>query len=260
MWPRRDSDGNGRRSSLHAIGAVIGSEKNTNGQQVKQVKRGEEEMKSNPLHLLLCGVLAVVAPALGASLRQAIGTAVGVGPIRVDGVPMPSGVVFYSGDRISTTSTEASIYLAKSNVLTLGPSSAALVTATPTRVVVQLRRGTIAALDTSARPVIVDASGITIESQRTGGSYEVALTGAQLRVVTRRGVTLVAGANRSVAVPAGNLLRTTVHLGPAGAGAGNLLMVTVIAVGAAAAAGTILGIAAASPGPACVSASQLSCP
>lgn len=215
-------------------------------------------MKSTRLHLLLCGALAIVPPGLGAAPRRAIGSAVGSGPIRFDGVALPSGAVFYSGDRISTTSTEASLYLAKGDELTLGPSTTVLVTANPASVVVRLQNGKIAVLDTSARPAIVNVSGITIESQKAGGSYEVAFTDAHLRVVTRHGVTLVAGANRSVAVPTGSLLRTTVHAGPANRKTGKLLMVTVIA--AAATAGTILGVAAASPGPACVSSSQLSCP
>lgn len=215
-------------------------------------------MKSTRLHLLLCGALAVVPPAMGAGPRQAIGTAVGAGPIRVNGAALPSGAVFYSGDRISTTSTEASLHLAKGDELTLGLSTTVLVTATTASVLVQLQSGKIAVRDTSAWPAIVNASGITIESQKASGLYEVAFTGKRLRVVTRRGMTRVVGANRSVAVPAGSLLRTTVHAGLASGAAGKLLMVTVIA--AAATAGTILGVGAASPSPACVSSSQLNCP
>lgn len=215
-------------------------------------------MKTTRLRLLLCGVLTVAAPALGAAPRRAIGTAVGAGAIRVDGVTLPSGVVFYSGDRISTASAEASLYFAKGDELTLGPSTAVRVKWTPTAVVAQLEHGTIAAFDGSQSRTIVTASGITIESQKTGGSYEVAFEGNRLRVVTRRGVTLVTGAKRSLAVPAGRLLRTTVGPGAAGGAVGNLLTAAVIA--AAATAGTVLAVAAASPAPACVSSSQLNCP
>ena len=215
-------------------------------------------MKGIRLHLLLCGALAVVQPALGAAPRPAIGTAVGNGPIWIDGVTLPSGAVFYSGDRISTTSTEASLYLAKGEELTFGPATAAQVTSIPAGFFVQLESGTIAAFDGRDSRTVISAGGITIESQQTSGSYEVAFSGSKLRVATRRGMTLVTGANRKVEVPAGSLMRTTVLGGSSSRKAGKLLLITVIA--AAAAAGTILGVAAAAPSPACVSSSQLNCP
>lgn len=215
-------------------------------------------MKGTPLHLLLCGALAVAPSALRTAPRKAIGTAVGAGPIRIDGVTLPSGVVFYSGDRISTTSTEASLYAAKGDELTLGPSTAVLVASIRAAFVAQLEHGTIAAFDGRDSRTIVTARGITIESRKASGSFEVSFTGHNLRVTTRQGVTLVTGVNRSVAVPAGSLLRTTVRPGSTNRKTGKLLTVTVIA--AAGVAGAILGVAAASPGPACVSSSQLSCP
>lgn len=221
-------------------------------------KRGEEEMKRTRLHLLLCGALAVVTPALAAAPRQAIGTAVGAGPIRIDDVILPSGAVFYSGDRISTSSAEASLHFAKGDELTLGLSTSVRVRRSRKAFVVQLEQGKISVFNEGQSRTVVRVNGITIESQKTSGSYDVAYTDKRLRVVTRSGVTLVVGANRSVTVPAGSLLRTTVRPGSTNWKAGKLLVVTVIA--GAATAGAILGVAASSPAPSCVSSSQLSCP
>lgn len=216
-------------------------------------------MRGLALHLLMGGALAVVPPVPGASLRRPIGVATGDGQILIDGTAVASGVSVFSGDQIATRSAGVFIYLRKSAELVLGRATAMQLTATRAGYSVRLNQGKLAALDGQKAPVLVNASGVTIESKTTNGSYEVAFVGGELRILTRRGITVVTGANRSVEVPAGSLMHAAVIPAPAATAlAGKILLVSVIV--AAAATGTILGVVESSSGPKCVSASQLSCP
>jgi hypothetical protein len=215
-------------------------------------------MRGHGLDLLLGGALAILQPALAPPAHLAIGTAATAGRIQVDGAAVPSGVVVFSGDRIATSSAGASVYLRKAAEVVLGPATTAQVMATGAAYSVQLDLGELAARDGRDAPILVKAGGVTVESKTTNGSFEVAFADGHLRVLARRGVAVVTGANRTVEAPAGNLMSAAIIPIVGAVLASKILLVTVIA--ATAATGTILGVVSSSSNPTCVSASQLNCP
>lgn len=201
--------------------------------------------------LLICGACMAFQPALRASPVRAIGMAAGDSPIRVNGLPVPSGAVLYNGNRIATSpGGAASIYLIGGDKLALGTATATQVSAAGKQFIVRLVRGRVAAAGAAGAPIVVWANGIRVESKQADGSYQVSSTGSSLEVRGRSGVTVVTGANRTVAVSAGSVLKAVVTRG-------KILFLTLIA---AAAGGAGAGLALTAPGPACVSPSTLTCP
>jgi len=210
------------------------------------------------LMVLICSLLMAFEPAFG-SPNRAIGTVTGNGEARLNGSVVPNGTVLYTGDRIVTTSGgAASIHLTRGDVLALGSSTAAQVKATDKGFTVLLDSGRVAAAAGKDAPIVVESHGVTIVPKQTNGSYEVALNGSELEVLTHRGTTLAEAANRTVEVPEGRLMRATVDQGPTPAGKkSKLILVVLIAAGVAAAG---LGVALEAPSRRCVSATGLSCP
>lgn len=208
--------------------------------------------------LFICGAWLAFQPVLRASPVQAIGTAVSDGAIRVNGFPVPSGVVLYSGDRITTGSTSAaSIYLVSGDKLALGPATATRISAAGKQFILRLDRGKVAVAGATDAPIVVWAGGIRVESEQANGSYQVSSAGSSFDVRGRSGLTMVTGVNRTVSVSAGSLMKAVVTRGKSSQKHGKILIFTLIA---AAAAGAGAGLALAAPGPACVSPSELTCP
>lgn len=217
-------------------------------------------MKGKGLHRLICMMLAALTPALGASPAPAIGTVTAGDHIQIDGARVPSGAVLYSGDRVVTGTAGASVYLKRSKELALGASTDAQIESAGKGYTVRLEQGKIAVIHASDAPIIVNARGVTVESRRTNGSYEVSLSGDGLQVFTRRGATVVTAANRTVEVRAGSLMNAVVAPGQTPAKRSKISYVKWVTVAAAAAAIAGLGISYAGSNSTCVSPSQLTCP
>ena len=214
-------------------------------------------MNGTGCFLPILGLLVAFQPSLNASTALPIGTTTGNGEVRLNGVPIPSGAVLYNGDRIATGPANAtSIHLRKDDDIVLGTSTDVRISVNSAGFLVKLNRGRVAAVSMPEAPIVVIVNGVTVESAQPGGSYEVALRGNELKVLTRRGTTLIEGAGRTVKISAGTLMKAALAQGLPSRKRTKLLMVTIIA--AAAAVG--LGIAVAAPGTTCVSPSQMTCP
>lgn len=210
--------------------------------------------------LPILGLLVSFQPALDASSPLPIGAVIGNVPTRVNGVPVPGGAVFFSGDRITTgPSHGASIHLRKSDELVLGTSTDVRIKGSRRGYVVLLHHGRVAARSRTGEPIVVRAGRITVQPEPAGGSYEASWRGSELRVWTRRGMTLVRGGGRTVEVAAGNGMKARLIPHPSPGKSETVLMVTTI-TSAAAAAAAWMGMGFASPGASCVSPSQLTCP
>lgn len=216
-------------------------------------------MSEKGLGVLICCLLLIFQPAFGAS-PVAIGTVNGNGQAQVNGALVPNGAVLYAGDRLATRSGGAAfVYLAKGDKLALGGSTVAQVVPNDKGFVVLLNQGRIVAVAQKGLPIVVKANGVTIEPKLASGSYEVALYGKELEVLSRRGTTLAEAPNRTVEVGAGKLLKADVAQVPSSAGKNKKQMVLVALV-AAGVAGAGLGVALAEPTRKCVSQSGLTCP
>lgn len=210
--------------------------------------------------VFVCSLLLVFQPAFAAP-PMAIGTLNGNGHAKVNGTIVPNGVVLYAGDQVSTTSgSTALIYLAKGGKVALGGSTVAKLTANDKGFTVALNHGKVLAVTGKATPLIVNADGVKVEPKRKTGSYEVALNGNKLEVLSRTGTTLAEAPNRTAEVGEGKLMKATLTAGgPAPAGKSKRKMVLVVLI-AAGIAGAGFGIAAAEPSRKCVSQSTLGCP
>lgn len=210
--------------------------------------------------VLICSLLMIFQPAFAAP-PMAIGTVNGNGRARVNGTPVPNGAVLYAGDQVATTSGgTALIYLAKGGKLALGGSTVARVTANDKGFTVALNRGRVMAVTEKGSPIVVKADGVNVEPKLASGTYDVALNGNNLEVLSRSGTTLAEAPNRTAEVGEGKLMKATITQGPATAGKRKRKMILVVLV-AAGITGAALGIALAEPSrKTCVSQSSLGCP
>jgi hypothetical protein len=208
---------------------------------------------------LIGTMLAVFQTALSVPVPPAIGAVTVAAPIRINGVRIPSGAAIYSGDRIVTGPTGASIEMKMGQECALGSETNARFVAANASYEVRLERGKVAVIQTTNASIAVTAGGVKVESERANGSYEVTWNGETLQVLTRRGVTRVMASNRTVQVSAGKRMKAAVASGKATAIGGAILSGKWIVVAATAAA-TGLTAAYTIPGPTCVSSSQLTCP
>lgn len=214
-------------------------------------------MSLKGLGVLICCLLLTLQPAFGAA-PAAIGTIDGNGKAQVNGVAVPNGAVLYTGDQIATPSGGTTfVHLAKGDKLALGGSTVAQVTANDKGFTVSLNQGKIAAVAQGGMSIVVKADGATIEPKVTSGSYEVALNGNKLEVLSRSGTTLAEAPNRTVEVGEGKLLRANMAQAPASQGNKKKRMI-ILALIAAGVTGVGLGIALSSPK--CASPSGLDCP
>jgi hypothetical protein len=210
---------------------------------------------------LICSVVMAFQPVFG-SPAGAIGT-VASGDARLNGSPVPNGAVIYTGDRIATTADgSAAIHLERGAELALGESTAAQVTSSDKGFMVLLEQGRLSAVTGSNAPVVVNSDGLTIAPKQKNGSYEVALNGDALEVVSRRGTTVAEAANRTVEIPEGMMLRARMAQGPPATGQKgqkkkDMVLAALLAAGVT---GAGLGIALAEPSKKCSSGSGLTCP
>lgn len=211
--------------------------------------------------VLICSMLMAFQPVFG-SPANAIGT-VTSSEARLNGSPVPDGAVVYAGDRIATTAGgNASIRLQRGAELSLAESTAAQVTSSEKGYAVELDQGRVEAVAGAKAPVVVNSDGLTVMAKAKNGSYEVALNGDKMEIVSRRGTTVAEAANRTVEIPEGMMLKATMAQGPPSTGRSGLQkkdMVIALLI-AAGVTGAGLGVALAEPTKHCASGSGLTCP
>lgn len=191
-------------------------------------------------------LLLTYVPVAPAASPAAVGKIQTKGTAEVNGAPVPAEATVFAGDRITTQKKTASGLLLPGGDQVFLPSlTAAKVNRSGNRVVVSLERGALAVVNRSAEPVVIEANGVRIEAANSAGVYEVAIQGQSLKVMTRKGTTLVKAADRTVEVKEGTTMDATVAQGPAGPGGLSPLW-TVVLVSSAAAGftGLALGVQA----------------
>jgi len=191
-------------------------------------------------------LLLVYVPVAPAASPAAVGRIQTKGTAEVNGAPVPTEATVFAGDRITTQKKTASGLLLPGGDQVFLPSlTAAKVNRSGKRVVVSLERGALAVVNRSAEPVVIEANGVRIEAANSAGVYEVAIQGQGLKVMTRKGTTLVKAADRTVEVKEGTTMDATVAQGPGGQGGLSPLWTVVLVTSAAAGfTGLALGIRA----------------
>jgi hypothetical protein len=203
---------------------------------------GSRAFLATCLSLLL--VYVPVAPAASPAVVGKISTK---GNAAVNGVPVPEEATIFAGDRITTEKETASgVSLPGGDQVFLPSLTTAQLSRSGDQVTVALERGALAVVNRSAQPVAVEAAGVRIRAANPpGGVYEVAVDGAGLKVMVRKGTALVKASNRTVEVKEGTTLDATVAPGPMGTGGMTPLltgvMVTSVAAGVT---GLALGVKA----------------
>lgn len=190
-------------------------------------------------------VLAVIwAPGLSLQAGTAsLGKVVPRGAAELNRTQLEAEATLYSGDTVSTPAEGlALILLPRGSQIHLGPSSAVEVRAAEGGVVAGLAQGSVLARSESGQTVSVWAANLQVSPQAPGTLYQVALADSGAVVSAERGTVLVAAANRTVAVAAGETRRFEAAdsgQAPVGAGAGGMSTATATGI----AVGISLGIA-----------------
>lgn len=202
-----------------------------------------------PRAILAMGLSLLVAyvPVAPAASPAVVGKMQTKGAAEINGAAVPDETTVFAGDRITTEKETASgLSLPGGDQVFLPSLTAAKVGRSGKRVTVTLERGALAVVNRSAEPVLIEASGVSIESAGPAGVYEVTIQGNALKVMTRKGTTLVKGADRTIEVKEGTTLEASAAPGPvAGTGALSPLWTTVLVASTAAGfTGLALGVTA----------------
>lgn len=149
-----------------------------------------------PRAILAMGLSLLVAyvPVAPAASPAVVGKMQTKGAAEINGAAVPDETTVFGGDRITTGKETASgLSLPGGDQVFLPSLTAAKVGRSGKRVTVTLERGALAVVNRSAEPVLIEASGVSIESAGPAGVYEVTIQGNALKVMTRKGTTLVKG-------------------------------------------------------------------
>ncbi len=194
----------------------------------------------------LSGLLLVSQVSMAGS-PVAVGKMTMKGRAEINGVAALSDSTVFAGDRISTgKETALGLSIAGGDQVFLPSSSTAAIDRSDQQLVVTLERGGLAVINQSGQPLVVRAGGVQIQASRpSAGLYEVVVAEGTLKVLARKGSTLVRASNRSVEVKEGTTLEATVPhpISPAGS-IGPLWTTVLIASSAAGITGLVLGIQA----------------
>ena len=194
-------------------------------------------MGSRALLATCLSLLLVYVPVAPAAPPAVVGKMQTKGAAEVNGTLVPAEATVFAGDRITTQKETASgLSLPGGDQVFLPSLTAAKVNRSGNRVTVALERGALAVVNRSAEPVVIQANGLRIEAASpAGGVYEVALHATGLKVMTRKGTTLVKAADRTVEVKEGTTLEATAAPGPPVTGAlspmWTFVLVTSVAAG-----------------------------
>jgi ribosomal 50S subunit-recycling heat shock protein len=186
-------------------------------------------MTNRALIAVFCALLLVLAStdAWAAAGSTVLGQVVTHGgDIKVNGMITRSGGTIVSGDQVQTEgNTIAEVALNGGSKVLLPESSAVVLNAETSQIVVDLKKGALAVLSKADAPTVVEANGAQIKpTTGVGVVLEVAVRGNSLKVALRRGSATVETADKSLTVEEGKELDATLvppsPQGPAGAGGG----------------------------------------
>jgi hypothetical protein len=169
------------------------------------------------------------------------------GRVEINGASAPPESTVFAGDRISTgNETALGLSLTGGDQVFLPSQSAVQVDRAGQQITVALERGALAVVNRSDQPLLVRAGGVEIQTAGpSGGLYEVAISGGNLKVLARKGTAMVRASNRTVEVKEGTTLEATVPTPALAAGGlGPLWTVVLVASAAAGITGLVLGVQA----------------
>jgi len=157
-------------------------------------------------------LLMLSAIPLRAELSRALGTLRSAGTVQLDRLPARGDCTLYSGDRVSTEASPATVSFRRGDLLVLDRQSRAMFQLTEGRLVVGLERGTLSFSASSADDARVESDGLTFI--RTGSFpslAEVALRDdGSVVLAVRRGTVAVRNLRpEPVVVQAGQYLRVS---------------------------------------------------
>jgi hypothetical protein len=159
---------------------------------------------------VIVSLLLLQASITPAGAPAVVGTIKTKGNVQVNGMVVPGEGTLYAGDRIVTgKDTAASVALAGRDQVFVPEHTAAAIRPEGQRVRVVLEQGAVTVVSRAPQPVEVQAAGMRISASAGPALYEVAVHGNALQVLSRRGVTLVTAANRTIEVPEGMKLEAT---------------------------------------------------
>jgi len=133
------------------------------------------------------------------------------GRVEINGTVAPAESTVFAGDRISTgNETALGLSLTGGDQVFLPSQSAVQVDRTGQQITVALERGALAVVNRSDQPLLVRAGGVEIQTAGpSGGLYEVAISGGNLKVLARKGTAMVRASNRTVEVKEGTTMEAT---------------------------------------------------
>ncbi len=172
--------------------------------------------------MTMVGLPGISGQAEGVSL----GRVVPRGAAELNQTRLLADATVYAGDAVTTPAGGlALLLLDKGSQVHVGPASAVRLSAAEAGVRAELERGSLLARSQPGGKVSVWAANLLVSPQSPEALYQVALIDSGAIVVAERGEVSVAGANRTVTVPAGQAMRFEVEEGPqapvgAGSGAG----------------------------------------
>lgn len=149
------------------------------------------------------------------------------GATLLNGTELKLQTTLFAGDTVATQAESlALILLSQGDQVHLGPATAAALSEYGEELVVSLERGMTLARSGNGRQVSVNALGLLVRPSGMA-TYEVAIDGKVVVVVSQQGSVEVQGTNRSIMVPSGKAMKFGVVAAPegslpVGAGAHNL--------------------------------------
>ncbi len=169
------------------------------------------------------------------------------GRVEINGASAPPESTVFAGDRISTgKETALGLSLTGGDQVFLPSLSVVQVDRAGQQVTVALERGALAVVNRSDQPLLVRAGGVEIQTAGpSGGLYEVAISGGNLKVLARKGTAMVRASNRTVVVKKGTTMEATVPAPAfAAGGLGPPAAFVLVARAAAGITGLVLGVRA----------------
>lgn len=165
---------------------------------------------------LILSLLLVTLPVLPAEPPAAVGKLTTRGIAEVNGTSLPNEATVFSGDLLATQKDAAmALSLGAGNQVFFPELTRARLERSGTETKVSLERGALAVVSRSGSAPVVETSGVRIQTAGPSPAiFEVAISGASLKVLSRKGTMRVVAADRTVEVPEGKMLEATVAPAP----------------------------------------------
>lgn len=202
-------------------------------------------MVSKAVIAVVMSMLLVFAPVSVAGSPTVVGKIQMKGQAEINGASAPAESTVFAGDRISTDKeTALALSLTGGDQVFLPSLSAVQVDRAGQQITVALERGALAVVNRSDQPLLVRAGGVEIQAAGpSGGLFEVAISGGNLKVSARKGTAMVRASNRTVEVKEGTTMEATVPTPAfAAGGLGPLWTIVLVASAAAGITGLALGV------------------